>query len=61
VLQDDISARVIPCTISSVDSRNDFKPTLQTGDRYKSILSDLTTYSKEWGTEFDEDGIIITK
>ena len=57
VLQRDISADMIPYSISSTTQRNDFQPTLAEGDRKKTIIEKLNDYSKAYSEiEFDEDG-----
>lgn len=60
-LQTGLDAKVIPCTISSTDSRNDFCPTVQSGNRKSSILKDLESYSQKWGTKFTVDGEIVVE
>ena len=46
-----ISTKVIPCTLSSVDSTNDFRPTIQSGtERGTKILERLKTYSSGFET-----------
>ncbi len=60
VLQDDLDIKVIPCTISSTDGRNDFRPTIHAGTaRGAEILRLINTYSEPWGTVFDEEGKLI--
>lgn len=51
-------ARVIPCSVSSVASRNDFKPTPAKGEEARRILDKINQYSKELGTELDEEGFL---
>lgn len=58
-LKTNLDATLIPCTISSTDSRNDFQPTVQTGDRKSSIIEELREYSSQFDTEIDDDGNII--
>lgn len=38
--------KIIPCLISSVKTRNDFRPTPAVGDDYKRIVERLNAYSK---------------
>lgn len=64
VLQTDVSAKMIPCTISSTDTRNDFQPTVAQGERKASIIRALNEYSEPYsslqldsnGTVYREDG-----
>lgn len=60
-LQEQVDARIIPCTISSIDSRNDFQPTMAEGERKESILTNVNEYSKPYGNiSFEADGTIVT-
>lgn len=59
VLQEGQDARVIPCSISSVSSRNDFCPTPSQGDEYDRILGTINEYSVPYGTVFDGDGVYV--
>lgn len=59
VKQEDLQAKVIPCFISSVMSRNDYCPTLAEGSDYTSILTKINTLSEPFMTKFDEDGRYI--
>lgn len=56
VKQENLDARVIPCYISSVMSRNDYCPTPAEGSGYLSILDRINTLSEPFGTRFAEDG-----
>lgn len=56
VKQEDQQAKVIPCFISSVMSRNDYCPTPAEGDDFLSILERINTLSEPFGTKFAEDG-----
>lgn len=56
---EDQNARIIPCMVSSVSTRNDFKPTPATGEDAKRILQRMNEYSREFGVEFDENGGIL--
>lgn len=58
VLDQEPVFKAIPCTISSVDSKNDFCPTPATGDRYTKIISLLNDYSKDFGVKISDDGTI---
>lgn len=59
VKQEDRQAKVIPCFISSVMSRNDYCPTPAEGDDFLSILERINTLSEPFGTKFAEDGSYI--
>ena len=54
--QDDAPVKVIPCSVSSVSSRNDFKPTPASGSEAKRILDRINEYSREFDVQFDEEG-----
>ncbi len=56
---EDQNARIIPCMVSSVSARNDFKPTPAVGEDAKRILERMNEYSRDFGVEFDENGEII--
>lgn len=56
---EDQNARIIPCRVSSVSSRNDFNPTPATGDDKTRILQRMNEYSRDFGVEFDENGGIL--
>lgn len=56
VLTGEMKLQVIPCTLSSVSSRNDFCPTIVDGDKKLQIIDDLNTYSSSFGITVDEDG-----
>ncbi len=56
VKQEDQQARVIPCFVSSVMSRNDYCPTPAEAKDYTSILNRINTLSEPFGTKFGEDG-----
>lgn len=53
------NARIIPCMVSSVSTRNDFKPTPAVGEDAKRILQRMNEYSRDFGVEFDENGGIL--
>lgn len=59
VKQDETQLKVIPCSVSSVKNRNDYKPTPATGEEAKRILDKLNEYSLELGLRFDEDGFPV--
>lgn len=60
VLQEQLDAKIIPCTISSSDSRNDFQPNIAEGERKTAILALVNEYSKTYSnTSFDENGRLV--
>ena len=60
VLQGDINAEIIPCTISSVSSRNDFQPTIAEGEKRSKILENMNAYSKDYSEIcFGDDGKLM--
>lgn len=58
VLQDGLDAWIIPCTLSSVSSKNDFQPTIRTGEEGDKILRMIESYSEKFKTKIDTDGHI---
>lgn len=58
-LQADSSARIIPCSVSSVSNRNDYKPTPAEGDEAQRILDKMNECSIQFHVQFDEEGNII--
>lgn len=58
-LKTDDNITVIPCTLSSVDSRNDYQPTPASGERAQTILTLLNQYSSDFGLSFDSEGHVI--
>lgn len=59
VKQEDMEARVIPCSVSSVKNRNDFCPTPLTGEEYTRVLQRINEYSAPFGVTFDADGCYV--
>ncbi len=57
--QTDTEARVIPCSISSVSNRNDYKPTPAGDDEARRILDRMNEYSMQFGVQLDEEGYIV--
>lgn len=54
--QEETVLRVIPCSVSSITERNDYRPTPAQGTEAQRILDRLNEYSKDFGLQFDEDG-----
>lgn len=57
--QEDQNIRVIPCSISSVTNRNDYKPTPAAGEEADRIIDKINDCSKDFGVKFDEDGLLV--
>lgn len=47
---------LIPCTLSSVSSRNDYCPTIAEGDKKTYIIQKLNEYSNGFGVSVDQEG-----
>ena len=56
--QEDREIRVVPCSVSSVASRNDYKPTPAEGEEAQRILDKINECSRDFGVEFDSDGYL---
>lgn len=50
--------KVIPCSVSSVSHINDYKPTPAEGSEAQRILDRLNEYSRDFGVQFDENGLL---
>lgn len=57
--QEDKNIRVIPCSISSVTNRNDYRPTPAVGEEAGRIMNKINDCSKDFGVQFDEDGLLV--
>ncbi len=60
VLAEDADGTFIPCSISSITKRNDFKPTPSAGDEYDRILDKMNGYCLQFGYALDENGRLVT-
>lgn len=61
-LQTDIMADIIPCRISSTDSRNDFQPTIAEGEKWEKIIKDMNDYSQSYSNiKFDKEGKLTVR
>lgn len=50
-------AKIIPCRLSSSDSRNDFQPMIASGDTKQRIINQVNEYSAPYGgISFDSEG-----
>lgn len=54
--QDTLDAKVIPCSISSVDNRNNFQPTPLQGEERLRVIEKLNTYSADLGITVSKEG-----
>lgn len=59
VKQEELKAKVIPCSISSVESRNDFCPTPASGEDFTRILEKINEISAPFFVKFDEKGCYV--
>lgn len=57
--QEDKNIRVVPCSISSVTNRNDYKPTPAVGEEAVRIINKINDCSKDFGIQFDEEGRLV--
>lgn len=52
----EIDAQFIPCSLSSSQSTNTYKPTPATGEEAQRIINKINAYSAEFGLALDETG-----
>lgn len=57
--QEERDVRVVPCSVSSVSSRNDYKPTPAEGEEAQRILDKINECSRDFGVEFDAEGYLL--
>lgn len=57
--QEDKAIRAIPCSISSVAGRNDYKPTPAKGEEARRILDKINECSRDFGIVFDSEGYLV--
>ena len=61
-LQPDVSAKIIPCTLSSTSSYNDFQPSIVSDSKKQSIIDRVNTYSAQYSNIcFDAGGKLMLK
>ena len=60
-LVQDNNAKIIPCSVSSKKSSNNFQPTPSKGSEKERILKRMNKYSKQYGIQFDKNGKIVIK
>ena len=58
VMQEESPAKVIPCSISSVSSRNNFQPTPLDGDEAVRVIGRVNEFSADMGVSVAEDGTV---
>lgn len=56
--QESQEIRVIPCSVSSISGRNDYRPTPAQGAEAQRILDRINEYSRDFGVELDADGTL---
>ncbi|MCF0191486.1 MAG: CapA family protein [Marinilabiliaceae bacterium] len=58
VLKDSIcsygNSKIVPCRISSSDTTNDYRPTIQSGERGQVIIDKLRSYSQQYAESYFE-------
>lgn len=59
VKQEDAQIRVIPCSVSSTPSRNDYRPTPAQGEEAQRILDKINECSREMGVQLDSEGYLV--
>lgn len=55
-LKKDDDIRILPCSISSVTSRNDYRPTILKGKKKAKVISKINSYSKSFKLSFKSSG-----
>ncbi|MCM1102252.1 MAG: CapA family protein [Clostridium sp.] len=56
--QEETEFRIIPCSITSDPSRNDYRPTPAQDEEAERIIGRINEYSQAFGLQFDEEGYI---
>lgn len=56
--QEDKNIRIIPCSVSSVSTRNDFRPTPARGEDAERIINRMNEYSANYRVAFSEEGYL---
>lgn len=57
ILQENTEVSVIPCSVSSVKKRNDYRPTPAEGEEAERIIARLNEYSAPFGIQLSADGV----
>ncbi len=55
-LTEEVDAQLIPCYLSSVSNRNDYRPTLAVEEEFRRIIEKINGYSRRFDFAFDSDG-----
>lgn len=58
IVSKEAKLRIIPCTISSVPNRNDYRPTVADPKRAASIIQKMNAYCKPFGVTIDPEGSV---
>lgn len=61
VKQEDMEAKVIPCTVSSISHRNNFQPTPLEEEEADRVIGRLNELSADFGISISEDGKLQKK
>lgn len=63
VLQPDDNIQVIPCSVSSVETPNNYQPTPKTGEEGERIAGLINEFSREFGFQLEasSDGVYVPK
>ncbi len=56
--QENEEVYIIPCSVSSVTERNDFRPTPAQGEEAERIIERVNEFSKDFGVAFTKDGYL---
>ena len=54
----DDAVKVIPCSVSSTSSRNDYQPTIKEGEEFTEGIDTINGYSEEFDVIFAADGTV---
>lgn len=60
VLQPQIDARFIPCSLSGKKTKNNYRPTPVSGEEVDRIIQKVNGYSEPFGFAWNEDGTYIS-
>lgn len=51
-------ARIIPCSVSSVTTRNNYQPTPLVGENWQRVIGRINEYSQDFGVIADDEGVL---
>ncbi len=57
-LVESVEARIIPCSVSSVTTRNNYQPTPLVGENWQRVIGRINEYSREFGVIADDGGVL---